>query len=142
MLPSMTTPHHPPARRPALPRLGTAGELLYLSAMLLAVLWAAVLLFVVYPSPRPAAAPADEEVPVVSPEGALVTVPRARLAEALRSGRFLPPSEEQSRLFAQRRAELAEDARRARQLWYLAAALFPGLALLLLRAWWLWWRRT
>jgi hypothetical protein len=138
----MPTPHHPPASRPALSRLGTAGELLYLSAMLLAVLWAAVLLFVVYPSPRPAVEPADEEVPVVSPEGTLVTVKQGKVGEALRSGRFLPPSEEQRRLFTQRRAELAEDARRERQLWYLAGALFPGLALLLLRAWWLWWRRT
>lgn len=117
-------------------RMGVAtGDLLYLSATLLAALWAAVLLFVVYPSDPVDPGYAPDDVPVMSLQGNVVTVKRARLAEALESGRYLPASREQVDYFEARRAATLEAVERDKLFWYAAAAAFPGAALLLFRAW-------
>lgn len=127
-------PHHgphPPPRRAAL----TAGDALYLSAMLLSTLWAAVLLFVVYPQSPVDAGYAADDVPVMSVQGNVVTVKRAALEEALASGRYLAPSREQVEYFEASRAATLRDVKRDKLFWFLAAAAFPGLGLLLLRVW-------
>jgi hypothetical protein len=121
--------------------IGAAGELLYLSAMLLAVLWAVVLLFVVYPSQPLDTGYTDEDVPVVSPEGNLVTVKKDKVAQVLGTRGFMAPSGEQLRLWSDRRAATVEAVRRDKQVWFLLGAVFPGAALLLLRAWWFWLRK-
>jgi hypothetical protein len=120
--------------------LGRIGELLYLSAMQLSVLWALLLLFVIYPRQELDAGASDDDVPVVSLEGNVTTVKKGEVAEALRSGRVLAPSADQVRYFTERRAAALESARQAKLFWFLGAALLPGLALLLFRAWWQWGR--
>lgn len=124
-------PHPAPAPR----RAAAAGELLFLSAVLLSTLWAAVLLFVVYPASPAAPVPADDEVPVMSLQGSVVTVKRAALEEALASGRYLAASQEQVDYFNAQRAARLEAVERDRLFWYAAAAAFPGAALLLFRVW-------
>ncbi len=127
-----THPAHPPVHR-----MGVAtGDLLYLSAMLLSSLWAAVLLFVVYPESPVDAGFAPDDVPVMSLQGNVVTVKRAQLEEALAAGRYLPASREQVDCFeAQRRATLVA-VKRDKLVGFAAAAAFPGVALLLFRVWW------
>ncbi len=117
-------------------RMGIAtGDLLYLSATLLAGLWAAVLLFVVYPRDPVDAGYAPDDVPVMSLQGNVVTVKRAALQEALESGRYLPASREQVDYFEAQRAATLAAVRRDKLFWYAAAAAFPGAGLLLFRVW-------
>jgi len=132
---------HPRRQAHARLGIGAAGELLYLTALLLSVLWAVVLLFVVYPSQPLDTGYADDDVPVVSPDGSLTTVKRGQVEEALRSRGYMAPSAEQLRYWAERRAETIQAVRRDKQTWFLAGAIFPAAALLLFRAWWLWGRR-
>jgi hypothetical protein len=112
-----------------------AGDLLYLSAMTLATLWAVVLLFVVYPQSPVNAGFADDDVPVMSLQGNVVTVKRARLEEALASGQYLHASREQVEYFEERRAATRRDVKRDKLFWFMAAATAPGLGLLLFRLW-------
>jgi hypothetical protein len=124
--------------RPALP----VGTLLYLSATLLSTLWAMVVLFVVYPRQPIDAGYTDDDAPVVSPEGNVVTVKQWRVEEAIKSGGYLAPSDEQVRLFEEQRQKTTRDVKRDKLFWFLAAAAFPGVGLVLLRGWFLWWRRA
>jgi hypothetical protein len=127
---------HPPPHPPPGHRSGVAtGELLYLSAVLLSTLWAAVLLFTVYPQSPVDAGYADDDVPVMSLQGNVVTVKRAELEEALASRRYVPASPEQVDYFEARRAATVKAVKRDKLFWYVAAAAFPGVALFLLRVW-------
>jgi len=130
----------PPSRPPrlALP----AGSLLYLSATLLSTLWAVVVLFVVYPRQPIDAGYTDDDAPVVSPEGNVVTVKRWQVEEAVKSGGYLAPSDEQVRLFQEQRQKTTRNVKRDKLFWFLAAAVFPGVGLVVLRGWFLWWRRA
>ena len=123
--------------RPTPPqRTGVAtGELLYLSAVLLSTLWAAVLLFVVYPQSPVDAGFKDDDVPVMSLQGNVVTVKKAELAEALASHRYLPASREQVDYFDAQRAATLTAVKRDKLFWFVAAAAFPGVGLLLFRVW-------
>jgi hypothetical protein len=127
---------------PAAPRIGRAGNLLYVSATLLASAWAMVLLFVVYPRQPVDAGYTDDDAPVVSPEGNVTTVKRWQVEEAVKSHGYLSPSEEQVRLFDEQRAQTLRDVRRDKLIWFLVAAAFPGAGLLLLRVWFLWKSRS
>lgn len=118
--------------RPRQPPLST-GDALFLSATLLSTLWAVVLLFVVYPQAPVDAGYADDDVPVMSLEGNVVTVKRAGLEEALASRRYVPASAEQVAYFEERRAATLAGVKRDKLFWYLAAAASPALALLLFR---------
>jgi len=120
------------------PRIGPAGNLLYVSATMLASLWAVVLLFVVYPRQPLDTGYADDDVPVVSPEGNVVTVKHWQVEEAIRAQGYMAPSDEQVRLFAERRAETIRDVKRDKLIWFMVAAAFPGAGLLVLRLWFLW----
>jgi hypothetical protein len=111
------------------------GDLLYVSAMLLSSLWAAVLLFVVYPQSPVDAGFTDDDVPVMSLQGNVVTVKRAALAEALESHRYLPASREQVEFFDAQRAATLTAVKRDKLFWFVAAAALPGAGLLLLRLW-------
>ena len=132
-------PAPPPARPTARP--SRTGDLLYLSATLLATLWALVLLFVVYPRQPIDAGYTAEDVPVVSPEGNVVAVKRWQRDEAVKSLGYLAPSDDQERLFYDLRATTEGQVKRDKLFWFLAAAAFPGVGLLLLRGWLLWSRR-
>ncbi len=131
----------PPAGHHATPEAGprrglAAGDALYLSAMLLATLWAVVLLFVVYPQ-----SPVDDgydhdDVPVMSLEGNVVTVKRAQLEEALASNRYVAASREQVDYFMERRAATQDNLKQDKLFWFLATAGAPGIGLLLFRLWW------
>lgn len=129
--------HPAPAPHGAAPRGGlAAGDALYLSATLLATLWAAVLLFVVYPQ-----SPVDDgydhdDVPVMSMDGNVVTVKRAKLEEALASHDYVAASREQVDFFMERRAATQRDLKRDKLFWFVAAAGAPGVGLLLFRIWW------
>lgn len=123
------------ARPPAPPRLGLR-DLLWVSASLLSVLWAAVLLLVVYPRSPVDAGYTDDDVPVMSLQGNVVTVKRWELEAALKSGRYLEASDEQRRYFEERRATTQRDVERDKLFWFLASAAAPGLGLLLFRRWW------
>ena len=117
-------------------RMGIAtGDLLYLSATFLSVLWAAVLLFAVYPNDPVDAGYAPDDVPVMSLQGNVVTVKQARLEEALASGRYVRASPEQVDYFEARRAATVKAVKRDKLFWYAAAAAFPGVALFLFRLW-------
>ena len=122
---------HPAPRRPAL----SAGDALYLSATFLSTIWALVLLFVVYPQSPVDAGYADDDVPVMSLQGSVVTVKRAALAEALASHQYLQASREQVEYFEERRNATVRDVKRDKLFWFVAAAAFPGLGLLLFRIW-------
>ena len=104
--------------------------------MLLATLWAVVLLFVVYPQ-----SPVDDgydhdDVPVMSLEGNVVTVKRAQLEEALASNRYVAASREQVDYFMERRAATQDNLKQDKLFWFLATAGAPGIGLLLFRLWW------
>jgi hypothetical protein len=124
-------PPHPPRHRPGV----ATGDLLYLSAVLLSTLWAAVLLFVVYPQSPVSTGFDDDDVPVMSLQGNVVTVKRAALEEALASGRYLEASREQVDYFEAQRAATLAAVKRDKLFWFAAAAAFPGAGLLLLRVW-------
>jgi hypothetical protein len=113
----------------------STGDLLYLSAVLLSTLWAAVLLFVVYPASPVDAGYDEEDVPVMSLQGNVVTVKRGALEAGLASGRYLRASQEQVDYFEAQRAATLKAARRDKLFWFAAMAAFPGLALLLFRIW-------
>jgi hypothetical protein len=129
--PGAHPPAHPPPRRSAV----SAGDVLFLSAALLSSLWAAVLLFVVYPQAPVDAGYAEDDVPVMSLQGNVITVKRAALAEALAAHQVLPASREQVEYFEERRAATLRDVRRDKLFWFVAAAAFPGVALLFFRGW-------
>lgn len=131
------TPHAaPPAPHPPVHRAAVAtSELLYLSAVLLSTLWAAVLLFVVYPASPVDAGYDPDDVPVMSLQGNVVTVKRGDLEEALASGRYLRASKEQVDYFEAQRAATLKAVRRDKLFWYAAAAAFPGVALFLFHSW-------
>jgi len=129
--PGHRAPHHHPHRRASV----ATGELLYLSAVLLSTLWAAVLLFVVYPQSEVNAGFTDDDVPVMSLQGNVVTVKRAELEEALASHRYLAASQEQVDYFDAQRAATLAAVKRDKLFWFVAAAAFPGAGLLLLRIW-------
>ena len=135
-------PARSPPPEPAAPRIGRAGNLLYVSASLLASAWAMVLLFVVYPRQPIDAGYTDDDVPVVSPEGNVTAVKRWQVEEAVKSRGYLSPSEEQVRLFDEQRAKTTRDVRRDKLIWFMVAAAFPGAGLLLLRVWFLWKSRS
>jgi hypothetical protein len=126
----------PPHQAPPRHRTGVAtGELLFLSATLLSTLWAAVLLFVVYPQSPVDAGFSDDDVPVMSLQGNVVTVKRAEREEALASHRYLPPSREQVDWFEAQRAATLTAVKRDKLFWFVAAAAFPGVGLFLFRLW-------
>jgi len=132
--PAEPHPAHPP--HPPVHRAGIAtGELLYLSAVLLSTLWAAVLLFVVYPASPVNAGYDDDDVPVMSLQGNVVTVKRGAAEEAIAAGRYLRASQEQVDYFNARRAATLKAVKRDKLFWYAAAAAFPGVALFLFRVW-------